>query len=51
LPSPAHPEDSGTFTRPIYPYPLYAKYAGGDPNKAESFSLGAPLALKALVGG
>jgi feruloyl esterase len=27
-----------TFTRPIYPYPTQAKYAGhGDPNRAENF--------------
>lgn len=27
------------FTRPVYPYPLHAKYKGrGDPNKAENFS-------------
>jgi Tannase and feruloyl esterase len=26
-----------TFTRPVYPYPFYAKYAGGDPNQATSF--------------
>jgi hypothetical protein len=26
------------FTRPVYPYPLQAKYKGtGDPNKAENF--------------
>jgi hypothetical protein len=25
------------FTRPMYPYPRFAKYRGGDPNKAESF--------------
>jgi hypothetical protein len=25
------------FTRPIYPYPLYAKYTRGDPHRAESF--------------
>jgi feruloyl esterase len=28
-----------TFTRPVYPYPLRAKYKGtGDPNKAENFT-------------
>lgn len=35
------PLDPGTpvfFTRPVYPYPLYAKCKGkGDPNKAENF--------------
>lgn len=25
------------FTRPIYPYPFYARYTGGDPNAAASF--------------
>jgi len=25
------------FTRPMYPYPLYGRYAGGDPNQASSF--------------
>jgi feruloyl esterase len=28
-----------TFTRPIYPYPLWAKYKGsGDPNRADNFT-------------
>ena len=32
-----------SFTRPIYPYPLWAKYSGrGDPNKAENFKPAAP---------
>jgi Tannase and feruloyl esterase len=31
------------FTRPIYPYPLWAKYIGrGDPNKAENFGAAGP---------
>jgi feruloyl esterase len=31
------------FTRPLYPYPAYAKYKGkGDPNKAESFAPALP---------
>jgi|ERR1700722_5446888 len=34
---PLEPTVSVTFTRPMYPYPLYAKYVGGDPNHAESF--------------
>jgi hypothetical protein len=34
---PLAPSVPVTFTRPMYPYPLYAKYAGGDPNQAESF--------------
>ena len=30
--------ESVQFTRPIYPYPVRARYRGkGDPNKAESF--------------
>jgi Tannase and feruloyl esterase len=34
---PSDPASIG-FTRPVYPYPLQAKYKGtGDPNKAESF--------------
>jgi len=32
---------SRTFTRPVYPYPAYAKYKGtGDPTKAENFVSG-----------
>jgi Tannase and feruloyl esterase len=32
-----------TFTRPIYPYPQYARYKGvGDPNNAASFAPSAP---------
>jgi len=32
-----------TFTRPIYPYPVWAKYKGqGDPTKAESFKAVTP---------
>ncbi len=32
-----------TFYRPVYPYPLHAKYKGkGDPNKAESFGSTGP---------
>ena len=35
---PAHPGTPPAFTRPVYPYPLHAKYKGkGDPNKAENF--------------
>jgi feruloyl esterase len=35
---PLDPSTAITFTRPIYPYPLWAKYKGsGDPNKAENF--------------
>ena len=31
------------FTRPLYPYPLHAKYKGsGDPNKAENFEAVGP---------
>jgi feruloyl esterase len=26
-----------TFSRPMYPYPKYARYASGDPNQASSF--------------
>jgi feruloyl esterase len=35
---PIDPDVPITFTRPIYPYPLHAKYKGdGDPNKAVNF--------------
>jgi hypothetical protein len=35
---PLAPSTPVSFTRPIYPYPLHAKYKGrGDPNKAEDF--------------
>jgi hypothetical protein len=30
------------FTRPIYPFPLHAKYVGGDPNRASSFKAAEP---------
>jgi len=37
---PAIPVD---FTRPVYPYPLWAKFAGrGDPNKAQNFKPESP---------
>jgi feruloyl esterase len=36
---------TGTFTRPVYPYPAYARYRGrGDPTKAESFERALPPA-------
>jgi len=32
-------QDAQTFTRPLYPYPAYARYKGhGDPMKAENFA-------------
>jgi len=32
------PDATVRFTRPLYPYPQYARYSGhGDPNKAENF--------------
>jgi len=31
-----------TFTRPVFPYPLYPKYVGGDPNQAASFKAATP---------
>lgn len=35
---PLPPETAVSFTRPLYPYPLWAKYRGtGDPSKAENF--------------
>jgi hypothetical protein len=35
---PLDPSIPITYARPVYPYPLKAKYKGkGDPNKAESF--------------
>jgi feruloyl esterase len=34
---PLDPSIPVDFTRPMYPYPLYARYKGGDPNKAASF--------------
>lgn len=37
------PPGDATFSRPVYPYPLWAKYAGsGDPNSAASFVPVAP---------
>jgi Tannase and feruloyl esterase len=36
--APLDPAASVTFTRPVYPYPLHAKYKGtGDPNDAANF--------------
>jgi hypothetical protein len=36
--APLNPATSGTFTRPVYPYPLHARYKGtGDPNDAANF--------------
>jgi Tannase and feruloyl esterase len=33
-----HPAGAASFTRPVYPYPLWAKYQGsGNPNSASSF--------------
>jgi Tannase and feruloyl esterase len=38
LKTPLDPSTPVSFTRPVYPYPLHAKYKGsGDPNKAENF--------------
>ncbi|MGD0910807.1 MAG: tannase/feruloyl esterase family alpha/beta hydrolase [Terracidiphilus sp.] len=34
---PLDPKIPVSFTRPMYPFPQYAKYAGGDPNDAASF--------------
>ena len=34
---PLDPSVPVTFTRPMYPYPSYAHYVGGDPSRAESF--------------
>jgi hypothetical protein len=34
---PLDPAIPVTFTRPMYPYPQFAKYAGGDANQASSF--------------
>ena len=40
---PLDPAIPVTFTRPLYPYPLRAKYKGaGDPNKAENFEAVGP---------
>lgn len=39
---PLKPSVPVTFSRPMYPYPLHASYAGGDPNAAESFRPVAP---------
>ena len=41
----SHPNDSGVvaFTRPIYPYPLRAKYIGsGDPKEAANYKAVGP---------
>jgi hypothetical protein len=38
LKTPLGPITPVVFTRPVYPYPLRARYKGrGDPNKAENF--------------
>jgi hypothetical protein len=34
---PLDPSVPTTFTRPVYPYPSYPEYAGGDPTQAASF--------------
>jgi len=35
---PLDPATPISFSRPVYPYPFWAKYTGrGDPNKAENF--------------
>jgi len=34
---PLDPKIPLSFTRPVYPYPKFAKYASGDPNQATSF--------------
>jgi feruloyl esterase len=39
LKMPLDPSTPVTFSRPVYPYPFYAKYKGtGDPNDAKSFA-------------
>jgi feruloyl esterase len=35
---PAHTTKGRPFSRPLCPYPAYAHYKGGDPDKAESFA-------------
>jgi Tannase and feruloyl esterase len=40
---PLDPEIPIDFTRPVYPYPLYAHYLRGDPNQATSFRPLQPL--------
>jgi hypothetical protein len=36
---PLDPEIPVSFTRPFYPYPMFAKYKGkGDPNDAQNFA-------------
>ena len=43
--------DQVAFSRPYYPYPLKAYYAGGDPNQADSFKPGTkPSGKKAQSG-
>jgi hypothetical protein len=34
---PLDPKIPLSFTRPMYPYPKFARYASGDPNEAASF--------------
>jgi len=35
---PLDPENPVSFTRPLYPYPMFARYNGtGDPNAARNF--------------
>ena len=34
---PLDPKIPLSFTRPMYPYPKFARYASGDPNQAASF--------------
>jgi len=39
LKTPLDPATPVAFTRPVYPYPLHAKYKGtGDPNDAANFA-------------
>jgi hypothetical protein len=39
---PLDPKIPLSFTRPMYPYPQFARYAGGDPNDAASFHPAGP---------
>jgi len=44
---PLDPDIHVAFTRPLYPYPLYARYKGkGDPNKAENFGPVSPRLVR-----
>jgi feruloyl esterase len=47
---PLDPATPISFTRPVYPYPLHAKYKGaGDPNDAGNFEPAEPTDTSSAV--